>query len=222
MIPEPVTEDSAADAAAWAGSWAEALCGPGYGVFPDAAPGCLVQGLRDTLALAAPESSPSWRQARTGRGEGLERRPEIRSDEIRWLDPSGASPAEAAWLEWMEAVRRPLREALRLPLDHYEGHLARYRAGGFYRPHLDQHAGTAVRQITVILYLNPDWHPGDGGQLRLYTDPAAATDGPFRDVEPRAGTVVVFRSADFWHEVLPAHRDRLSLTGWLRLAAASA
>ena len=31
-----------------------------------------------------------------------------------------------------------------------------------------------------------------------------------------AGTLVVFLSADVPHEVLPATRDRLSLTGWFR------
>ena len=56
----------------------------------------------------------------------------------------------------------------------------------------------------------------DGGQLRLYTDPAKGAAGPFLDVFPQAGTVVIFRSADFWHEVMPSARVRLSLTGWLR------
>ena len=33
---------------------------------------------------------------------------------------------------------------------------------------------------------------------------------------PAAGTLVVFMSGDFPHEVLPASRERLSLTGWYR------
>jgi len=36
----------------------------------------------------------------------------------------------------------------------------------------------------------------------------------FVDVEPRLGTLVVFLSELFPHEVLPSNRDRLSLTGW--------
>ena len=37
------------------------------------------------------------------------------------------------------------------------------------------------------------------------------------DIQPgRAGSLVVFMSAGTEHEVLPASRDRLSLTGWFR------
>ncbi len=36
------------------------------------------------------------------------------------------------------------------------------------------------------------------------------------DVMPQAGTFVAFLAADFDHEVLPARRERASLTGWLR------
>ncbi len=98
----------------------------------------------------------------------------------------------------------------------YEGHLARYPVGGFYKPHLDQHHGSPTRQISIIAYLNTDWQPGDGGELRLYTSPTEGIHGPFIDFAPTAGTIIAFRSADFWHEVLPAKAPRLSLTGWLR------
>ena len=47
--------------------------------------------------------------------------------------------------------------------------------------------------------------------MRLYL-----ADGRELDVLPEAGTLVVFLSADLPHEVLPATRERLSLTGWLR------
>ena len=46
---------------------------------------------------------------------------------------------------------------------------------------------------------------------------ADTTDGgDYVDIFPRAGQLVLFRSAKFWHEVLPARRERFSLTGWLR------
>jgi SM-20-related protein len=35
-------------------------------------------------------------------------------------------------------------------------------------------------------------------------------------VLPQAGSLLLFLSADMPHEVLPASRDRLSLTGWFR------
>ena len=50
-----------------------------------------------------------------------------------------------------------------------------------------------------------------GGALRLYL-----ADQTELDVLPSAGTLVLFISAELPHEVLPATRERLSLTGWFR------
>jgi SM-20-related protein len=47
--------------------------------------------------------------------------------------------------------------------------------------------------------------------LRLYLE-----DGAHRDIFPRAGTLLLFLSAQFEHEVLPATRDRLSIACWMR------
>jgi SM-20-related protein len=53
--------------------------------------------------------------------------------------------------------------------------------------------------------------PEHGGQLRMYLDESAE-----HDVVPTGGCLVVFLSGDIPHEVLPATRERLSLTGWFR------
>jgi SM-20-related protein len=37
-----------------------------------------------------------------------------------------------------------------------------------------------------------------------------------RDLLPLAGNLLLFNSAQLAHEVLPARRERLSLTGWFR------
>lgn len=39
------------------------------------------------------------------------------------------------------------------------------------------------------------------------------------DVLPTGGCLVVFMSGEVPHEVMPATRDRLSLTGWFRRRA---
>ncbi len=44
-------------------------------------------------------------------------------------------------------------------------------------------------------------------------------DQQTHDVVPQAGTLLVFMSEKWPHEVLPATRDRLSITGWLRRRA---
>jgi len=62
-----------------------------------------------------------------------------------------------------------------------------------------------------VAYLNPDWQEGDGGALRMHFD-----DGSQLDIPPLAGSLVVFLSDRFPHEVLVTQTDRLSLTGWFR------
>ncbi|MNU05986.1 hypothetical protein D3C72_2509970 [compost metagenome] len=64
-----------------------------------------------------------------------------------------------------------------------------------------------------MFYLNEAWPQDAGGQIRLYLD---ADCREFVDVEPEAGTLVLFLSDRFWHEVLPARQQRLSVTGWYR------
>ncbi|MEB3734889.1 2OG-Fe(II) oxygenase [Halopseudomonas pachastrellae] len=93
-------------------------------------------------------------------------------------------------------------------LDTFETHYALYPPGAGYQRHLDRFQDNPLRTISVVSYLNTAWQPGDGGELRLYLP-----DGEF-DVAPRAGTVVVFTSADVEHEVLASRFERASLTGW--------
>jgi SM-20-related protein len=65
-----------------------------------------------------------------------------------------------------------------------------------------------------VLYLNRNWGEEDGGQLRLYTDPL--DQGRYREIPPLGGSLVTFLSARFLHEVLPARRERISITGWFK------
>lgn len=39
--------------------------------------------------------------------------------------------------------------------------------------HFDTYLGQDSRRITAIVYLNPDWRPGHGGELRLLPFPRA-------------------------------------------------
>lgn len=156
-----------------------------------------------------------FRRAGVGRGSNLEVRAEIRSDHVLWIQPGAASAEQAIWLTKLESLRLALNQRFFLGLFDYEGHFAIYPEGAFYKPHLDRHAGTSDRIVTVILYLNQNWQPGDGGELKIWTTPAGK-EGPFELIEPRMGTLVCFLSGDFWHEVLPARKTRMSITGWFR------
>lgn len=152
--------------------------------------------------------SGALRPAGIGRGRTFQVRPDIRSDQVLWVDTEAPPAPLAVYLHRMEALRRLLNEQLFLGLQEYECHLTTYPRGSFYRRHLDRFADQARRQVSTIFYLNPHWRQADGGELRIETDQG------IRSVLPEAGTLVVFRAADFWHEVRRARRLRLSVTGW--------
>lgn len=152
-----------------------------------------------------------FKRAGVGRGEGHVEDDRVRGDHIRWLDRAGATPAIAAYLDALEAYRQRLNENFFLGLFDFECMAAVYTPGAFYGRHLDRFRDDDARTVTAILYLNADWQPGDGGELRFYPG-----DGSTVDVPPKAGTFVSFLSSDYWHEVLPAKAERLTLTGWFR------
>lgn len=157
----------------------------------------------------------AFKPAAIGRGPTRQVRQEIRSDHVLWLEPDEASAEQAIYLSKLEILRLALNQRFFLGLFEFEGHFAIYPQGAFYKPHLDRHAETSQRVVTIILYLNPHWQPGDGGELKLWTTPGDKT-GPFILIEPRMGTIVCFMAGDHWHEVLPATKTRMSITGWFR------
>lgn len=117
----------------------------------------------------------------------------------------------------MESLRLALNRTLQLGLFSLEAHYAIYPPGAAYRRHRDAFpdggAMPNARVISCALYLNEGWTASDGGALRIY-------DGDrVRDVLPIAGTLACFLSERFEHEVLPATRERLSVTGWFRRRA---
>ncbi|MDB9741954.1 2OG-Fe(II) oxygenase [Akkermansiaceae bacterium] len=193
---------------------ATAIAEDGYGIFPHLLSADVQQGLIELMV--AKEAEDEFVAAGVGRGQETKVNSEIRNDSIIWLDDDSSSAIAHTYINGMHRLCEFFREFLFLSVFTYEGHLARYPAAGFYKPHLDRHEKTLAREISIISYLNTDWDESDGGQLRLFTDPSLGVNGPHIDVSPQAGTVVIFRSATFWHEVLPSKKTRLSLTGWLR------
>ena len=196
---------------------AQGLAEPGYAVMAD----FLSPALALTLAaeVQAHWHAGAFRPAGVGRGAGWVQRPDIRSDEVFWVEGGDLSPALATALGKLDALKQYLNRTLFAGLEDFEVHMARYARGAFYARHIDQFEDTTRRAISVVLYLNHQWRRQDGGTLRLWTTAAPGRQAPnsktpFIEVLPEAGTLVVFRSADFWHEVRRARRTRLSLTGW--------
>lgn len=149
-------------------------------------------------------------------GGGAEQRidGDVRADQILWLEPSGSSEAQRVCLARFEELRLRLNRDLQLGLFEFECHFARYAPGAFYRRHLDQFSRDSRRRLSAVLYLNAGWSSADGGSLRLYLE--RKPESAHIDVAPAGGTLVLFLSERFPHEVLPAMRERLSLTGWFK------
>jgi SM-20-related protein len=152
--------------------------------------------------------------AGTGRDQQHRINKFVRSDQICWVNKD--VPATRDYLDWIEQLRLRLNSELFLGLFDYECHYAVYPRGAFYKKHVDAFKGRASRVLTTILYLNPNWQPGNGGELHVYGE---EEDMPFLKVEPTWGTMVMFLSEHFPHEVLPARVQRYSLTGWFRVNA---
>lgn len=174
-------------------------------VLPDA----IIAALRERVRSL--DAEDALRPAAVGRGAERERRADVRGDRIRWLDEASPDPAEAAALGLLDALRVACNRSLMTGLVEYEGHYALYPPGASYARHRDCFRDDDTRVISAVLYLNDGWRVEDGGALRLYVDGGRAVD-----VWPEAGTLVAFLSARFDHEVLPARRPRLALTGWFR------
>ena len=100
--------------------------------------------------------------------------------------------------------------------------LAIYPGGSASYPrHVDNSDGNG-RILTCILYLNAEWRPGDGGELRLAPAAPAQSGSAFLDVAPLLNRFVMFWSdARMPHEVKPALRQRAACTLWLIDTAAA-
>lgn len=133
----------------------------------------------------------------------------IRGDKIYWLDRKEDVEMEP-FFELSDELIQQLNQLCYLSLSGSEFHLAHYPIGAFYKKHIDQFKGRSNRLISVIIYLNIGWKPGDGGELKVFE-----ANGTELLVEPLAGRCIMFKSDTVPHEVMKTHVNRYSLTGWL-------
>jgi len=181
----------------------------GYAIIKNFMPAASITSLADEITAL----QLSGEMRRAGTGKALTPTDDsIRGDFTLWLEKTSVSVSQQAYFAQMEIMRSSLNRDFYLGLFELESHFALYPPGALYRKHLDQFQGQEQRQISCILYLNQDWQPEHGGQLRMYLDGIAHE--PYRDIEPIGGTLVAFLSGRFFHEVLPATHERVSLTGW--------
>lgn len=150
-----------------------------------------------------------FKKAGIGKNLNLLINESIRGDYIHWIDKISASGSIKVYLDRLTDLIHFLNRSLFLSLKDYEVHMTVYPTGTFYKRHLDQFKQDDHRKLSVICYLNHDWNKNEGGELRLYLEERSL------DFMPTAGRLICFRSDQIEHEVLPATRERLSLTGWI-------
>lgn len=184
----------------------------GYVVIDNFLPGKTIQAL--SFQASALQQAGNMRLAGVGKAAPNQTIGKVRSDSIYWLDAIGQTIEQETYLQRMNELQADLNRHFFLGLFEFETHFAIYPPGGVYHKHLDQFKGQHERQVSAILYLNQDWQAEDGGELRLYLGGTA--DQSFLDISPIGGRMILFLSGKFFHEVLPATRERISLTGWFR------
>ena len=138
-------------------------------------------------------------------------REDVRGDRIGWLDESTPGRRSAC------SSPRSKRCASRSIASSYSGSGATRATTRSIRP------GRTTRGIAILSATTTRaccrsssisttrGRRDDGGALRIH-----ALAGMRRDVLPEGGTLVAFLAAEFEHEVLPATRPRLAVTGWFR------
>jgi len=151
----------------------------------------------------------AFKKAGIGKHHGLQINEAIRGDYIRWLDKNDSPAPVKIYLDRLDDLIQYLNKALYLSLKDFEVHITVYPPGTYYKRHLDQFKHDDHRKLSIICYLNNQWKPEHGGELRMHLKDEAV------DFLPLSGRLICFRSDTIEHEVLPATRERLSLTGWM-------
>lgn len=133
----------------------------------------------------------------------------VRGDEVYWLDEKHDQELSPVF-DLFQTLILQLNRYCFLSLKDFETHLAYYPKDTFYARHLDQFKDRSNRLLSMIIYLNPEWKPSDGGELVLYPEHKEKIT-----ISPIGKRLVLFKSDQLEHEVLTTQSPRCSVTGWL-------
>jgi SM-20-related protein len=134
----------------------------------------------------------------------------MRGDKIYWMDKKHDNIFEQEFLQLAEDFIDRLNNTCYTGINDYEFHYAVYEEGSFYKRHKDQFKNNSNRKYSLISYLNSNWLEEDGGQLVVFQNKTS------QKIQPHSQTSVFFKSDEMEHEVTMAHRQRMSVTGWLK------
>lgn len=133
----------------------------------------------------------------------------IRGDYTRWVNEEESIFRSPFAL--VDGLKVHLNQSLFLGLKDMELHLAYYPPGYFYQKHLDRFESGSSRTLSVVFYLHEEWREHDGGELVLFDK----KNTELKTILPLPGSLAVFLSEDFPHEVRKCFKERRSLTGWI-------
>ncbi|MBD1393583.1 2OG-Fe(II) oxygenase [Mucilaginibacter glaciei] len=136
---------------------------------------------------------------------------QVRGDSIYWLDRKHNDIYENAFFDLMDGFIEYLNRTCYTGITGYEFHYTLYEKGAFYKKHLDQFQNNGSRAYSMIMYLNTDWVQADGGELCIHHS------DHLQHISPMNGKSVFFKSTDLEHEVLVTAKQRMSITGWLKV-----
>ena len=197
-----------------------ALRDRGYVVIDDALPPALCARLR--AEMDALESNGQMWNSQSYAGNGAAPHRHIHETQLDYKQARKHAPTFSR----MEAD--PTLEA-RLcgaapGLDGLAGHHVRIQInsgrGGCYTMHTDAGSGAGqlgdgqLLALTALFYLNENWAPADGGELRVFPYPQ-----PAEAIAPVAGRLVLFEPR-MVHEVLPSWARRYCFTLWCHAGGA--
>ena len=161
----------------------------------------------NTALLHEAQHNANLTPAGIGRQNAHQLNQQIRRDATQWFD--GQSDAQQHYLALMARLQLIFNRRCFLGLFDFECHFARYNKGDYYQKHVDAFSGRSNRVLTTVSYLNS---VSAGGELVLYNEQQQLID----KFLPTAGSLVLFESERFPHEVLPAIDSRYSIAGWFR------
>ncbi len=191
---------------------ADDLSEKGYGTIDHFLSGDEFTNIREVASNHKEDGN--FKKAGIGTSQDFQINKQIRGDYIRWIDPEKAAIATKVYVQRMRELMQYINRTCYLSLKDVEMHYTIYPVGTVYKRHLDQFRHDDHRRLSVICYLNDAWLPEHGGQLRMYL-PRENQPEETVDIVPTGGKLACFRSDLIEHEVLPATRERYSLTGWM-------
>ena len=171
-----------------------------------------------SLCRSARASWPSWDWPYWHRYQGKN------GDKYGSMDRLRLPPACIASLDALARVVIPYLGDSFIDYDLHAAGMHMMPPGGFLSRHLDAECHPLrnwVRTHSIVLFLNEEWNPKWGGELRLESDKDSEGDTLLL---PAFGQAVIFTTAYQWHEVLPVlsscpdNRMTLALFAWREAA----